>query len=319
MGDLSNRFWAVTSYFNPAGYSTKLANYKIFRRMLRAPLVAVELAFGGRFELGPQDADILIQLGDGDVMWQKERLLNIGIGRLPKECDFVAWLDCDILLERPDWPAQAARALTRAPVCQLYRTLRHLGRGVATTDPEAVVASHESIGYAAAAGLSTPVAPSRPGGPSIYPTGHALCARRDFLERYGLYDRNIVGGGNRLLAHGILGQAEEVIANDKMTPAHAEDYRRWISAVKQAATTITYIEGDIYHLWHGDLERRGYVTRKGILAEFGYDPAVDIALSPEGCWKWSSPKAEMHRKVREYFYTRHEDGDGQAPLAVEGA
>jgi len=311
-------FWAVTCYFNPARYSTKLANYRVFRRMLRVPLVAVELGFGGRFELGPQDAEILIQLSDGDVMWQKERLLNLGIGRLPRECDFVAWLDCDILFGQPDWPARAVRALARAPICQLYRTVHHLRRGVAAANAEAAVASHESIGYAAAAGLSAPVMSLAPARPHIYKRGHAWCARRDFLERYALYDRNILGGGDRLLAHGILGQAEEVIANDRMTPAHAEDYRRWISAVRRAATTITYIEGDIYHLWHGDLHQRGYWTRLSILSEFQYDPAVDIRLSPEGCWKWSSPKAEMHRRIREYFYTRHEDGDGPAPASMKG-
>jgi hypothetical protein len=53
--------WAITSYFNPAGYRTRLENYRRFRAHLTVPLVTVEASFDGRFELGPADADILVQ------------------------------------------------------------------------------------------------------------------------------------------------------------------------------------------------------------------------------------------------------------------
>jgi hypothetical protein len=65
--------WVVTSFFNPAGYRRKLANFRRFRERLGTPLVAVELGFGGRFSLDRRDADILVRVQDGDVLWQKER------------------------------------------------------------------------------------------------------------------------------------------------------------------------------------------------------------------------------------------------------
>lgn len=307
--DESSRLWAVTCYFNPAGYATKQANYRVFRRMLRVPLVAVELSFGERFELGPGDAEILVQLRDGDVMWQKERLLNIAVTRLPRECDFVAWLDCDILFDRSDWPREAVRELARVPVCQLYRRVYHLAPGVAAADPGSCVVSYESIAYAFVKGLPVSAGSLGEAQPNIYTWGHAWCARREFVEQYGLYDRCILGGGDRALAQGIIGQAEELIARNWMGPGHAEDYRRWVSAVRQQVTAMTYIEGDIHHLWHGNLERRQYRMRWRILADHGYDPATDLALSAEGCWKWNSPKSGMHRAIRDYFGSRREDGE----------
>ncbi len=72
--------WAITSFFNPAGYKNRLSNYHRFRSRLNVPLVAVELSFTGRFELRDSDAEILIQISGADVMWQKERLLNIALG-----------------------------------------------------------------------------------------------------------------------------------------------------------------------------------------------------------------------------------------------
>jgi hypothetical protein len=50
------RLWAITSYFNPAGYRRRLSNFKIFRERLGIPLVVVELTYGPDFELEKQDA-----------------------------------------------------------------------------------------------------------------------------------------------------------------------------------------------------------------------------------------------------------------------
>jgi hypothetical protein len=55
----------------------------MFRANLGAPLVTVELSFDGRFELTDQDADVLIQLCGGALLWQKERLLNLALKAVP--------------------------------------------------------------------------------------------------------------------------------------------------------------------------------------------------------------------------------------------
>jgi len=78
---------AVTSYFNPMKSRRRLANYRTFRSRLDVPLVTVELAFDGQFELTSGDADHLIQLSGGDIMWQKERLLNIALEAVPDKVE----------------------------------------------------------------------------------------------------------------------------------------------------------------------------------------------------------------------------------------
>src|SRR5215204_4074910 len=90
--------WAITSYFNPMRYGRRLANYRLFREHLPLPLIPVELSFGANdFELREGEADVLIQLRGQDVLWQKERLLNVALGELPSGCTKVVWLDCDVV------------------------------------------------------------------------------------------------------------------------------------------------------------------------------------------------------------------------------
>lgn len=54
--------WAVTTYFNFAGYKSKIRNYNHFRSKLNIPLLTVEFSLDGKFELTDNDADILIQI-----------------------------------------------------------------------------------------------------------------------------------------------------------------------------------------------------------------------------------------------------------------
>ena len=97
----AGNLWAITSYFNPVKYVRRKMNYDFFRQHLGVPLIAVELCSDGRFELAESDADLLIRRHGRDVMWHKERLMNIALDALPADCGRVAWSDCDMVLEQP--------------------------------------------------------------------------------------------------------------------------------------------------------------------------------------------------------------------------
>ncbi|RPI03272.1 MAG: hypothetical protein EHM71_14720, partial [Zetaproteobacteria bacterium] len=129
MGDAqSGSLWAITSYFNPVGYRRRLANYRVFRRHLAVPLVTVELAFDGRFQLQPADAEILIQRRGGAVLWQKERLLNVAVKSLPDSCAKVAWVDCDIVFANQEWVDRASTALEAVPLVHLFHERHEVPR-----------------------------------------------------------------------------------------------------------------------------------------------------------------------------------------------
>src|SRR5271167_4518824 len=121
--------WAMTSYFNPARYRRRLSNYKRFRADLGAPLVTVELSFDGMFELTKEDADILIQINGGAVLWQKERLLNVALRAVPKEERFIAWLDCDVIFGESNWVDLAEQALAAHNAIQLFSDILDLDVG----------------------------------------------------------------------------------------------------------------------------------------------------------------------------------------------
>ena len=119
-------FWAITSYFNPMRYARRRSNFRIFRERLNVPLIAVELAYGDEFELKEQDADILIQLRGSAILWQKERLLNLGLRALPPHCRNVAWVDCDIIFDKADWAESVKALLDRCALVQMFSRVNYL-------------------------------------------------------------------------------------------------------------------------------------------------------------------------------------------------
>lgn len=294
--------WAITAYFNPMRSRRRLANYRVFRARLGAPLVAVELAYGTDVELGDGDAEILVRLRGRDVMWQKERLLNIALRRLPRSCRQVAWLDCDVVFDDPGWAARLSALLERRPLVQAFRAVRHLaadGAGVEFTQ-SGVLARVAEVGLEA-------LASRVPTGPGSTNKGLAWAARREILERHGLYDACIVGGGDMGLAAALLGRFD--VATRTMNAPQAAHYLRWARPLHDALRDQTAaLDAGIAHLWHGDVRHRRYRERHEGLAEHHFDPATDIALDPHGAWRWATDKPAMHAYVRDYFASRQEDG-----------
>ena len=94
--------WAVTTFYNPAKFRVRNENFAKFVSALKIPLLVVEHAPSGCFE-ARAGATIHVPVTGGDVLWQKERLLNVALEHLPSSCTRVAWMDCDLLIRDSGW------------------------------------------------------------------------------------------------------------------------------------------------------------------------------------------------------------------------
>jgi hypothetical protein len=307
--------WAITSYFNPARYRRKLQNYRVFREHLAVPLVAVELGFDGIFDLDAGDADILVRVRGGDVLWQKERLLNVAASALPDSCDALAWIDCDVIFDNPDWPRAVTHALGHAELVHLFHERHNLGRDESLDRLATWSAAPSSVSllHRLRAGLSKPDEIRRNNSQlEVGSTaGLAWASRRAVVARHGIYDGCILGGGDRAALAAAIGEQEHSRAGQWMSDRHAQHYLAWArSYFADVRARVDCIPGRLFHLWHGELVHRRYQERFRILEHF--DPYTDVAVDAEGAWRWSSDKPALHAAVREYFAQRNEDGDEEA-------
>ena len=318
----AGKFWAITSYFNPTDSVNRLANFKSFRRELEIPLIAVELSFGAPFQLSSDDADILIQIDDGDVMFQKEKLINVGLRHLPQDTDFVAWLDCDLIFER-GWSKKAINTLTNHPIAQLFSRFYDIPRNVGHGDFSPVGPALDSLSFrlskGATSGIVRETSPGRTSGGFLF--GLAWAARADVIATTGLYDGCVVGNGDRAVAAAAVGEFSDSRDYQQMIPARYDHYLEWARGFHQIIQgNVGCVDTTLKHLWHGDLSHRQYKSRHAEFSKFDFNPYEDITAAPDEAWRWSSDKPAMHEYLGEYFARRREDGaeEDSAEIAASG-
>ena len=304
--------WALTSYFNPVRYKQRLSNYRIFRSNLNIPLVTVELSFDGEFELAKNDADVLIQLSGGAVLWQKERLLNIGIKSIPSAVKNFAWIDCDILFARSDWAKEAEEQLNeRYNIVQLFSKAIYLNK-VDSGERLSDYASYPSVPGLVALCRKDNILPLdrlavSPQGAIVFNPGLAWAAKTEIFAKYGFYDLAIIGAGDLYVANSAFGTMNSLIKLHSLNEPRAESYLQWGMPFHQmVASKVGYVPGEIYHLWHGDAENRNYRDRFKVLADF--NPDADVYVGDNGAWQWTKPKLALAEQLKAHFVNRREDG-----------
>jgi len=307
-----NDLWAITPFFNPIGYQIRLKNFMEFRKQLRIPLLAIELSFDGNFELDERDAEILIQLRGRDILWHKERLLNIALKHLPEECSKVAWLDCDMIFGREDWDFLLRSQLEKFQLVQIFQevcdlpkgfSLDNLGGGLSlpTVNSTCYRAFH---GMGVARGLRDADHRSQESSAN----GLAWAATRKLLDKHGFYDACILGSGDRAMVCAALGEFEAARKALYMSDPQFEHYMAWAKPFNEDLQgKVGYANGTIYHLWHGNPSKRRIGSRYKILKPYMFDPHKDITLGQDGCWEWVDNRKKLSDIMRKYFLSRMED------------
>ena len=303
-----NGLWAITSYYNPNRYATKYQNYLLFERALRnsgVSLLTIECVFGNEpFTLAASGP--ILQVRANDVMWQKERLLNVAIRELPLDCTKVVWLDADVLFENPSWAHETAALLEQKPIAQPFEQVIRLPK-----DQQKYCSEGETWDSFAASIVRDPDSILSGDFSRHGHTGFAWAARREIITRHGLYDACISGSGDHMMAHAFAGDWESACLDRILgrNTAHKDHFVRWAKAIyPEVRARIGYTSGRLLHLWHGDQTNRRYVIRNQELAAFGFDPDLDIRIGTDGCWEWSSNRSELHQWAIDYYQARKEDG-----------
>lgn len=302
-----SEFWAVTTFFNPAGFKSLLNNYFLFAEGLArvgVPLLTVECVFGDAGYQIPEGPNVHRVRGRS-VMWQKERLINHAESLLPASCKYFGWLDCDVLFTQDDWAGQAVSRLQKADVIQLYKKVIYLPRGHTSFVGEKLMTVQGVIWQKMihrnwlARRRSRELAFSAP--------GFAWACRRDtFAPLGGIYDRNIVGSGDTFIVDCLLDSWDIHGFAKKFTPAMKVHMGSWRDRFQALGLKYDYIPVDIWHLWHGSLKNRKYMDRHDVILRYDFDPMADIMLSGN-VYEWASDKPGLHADIRQYFFDRLED------------
>ena len=312
---------AVTTYYNPCKYQHRLQNFHTFRDALNIPLLVMEVSFDGNFQLSSDDADYVVQLHSGDLMWQKERLINLSLDYLPEQFQQIAWIDCDLVFVDPEWSRKTEDELSRSQIVQLFSDVVMLGRNISIEHcqinrqnlmEKKLVESLRSYARFVneSASKSIQIESLSDCKISGYSPGFAWAMSRPLLSQLRLYDTMVLGAGDIMMAQAAFGWQEEVIAVYDLSTAQKQQYLDWSVRFHEAIQgQVGWLDQTIYHLWHGELKDRQYQSRYENFSRFGFDPEQDLISDPKnGCWRWKRRNEKLCDYITNFFSLRYEDG-----------
>lgn len=285
---------AITSYYNACGYRTKKKNYDIFKDNLRGiKLAVIECAFEDEdYELPDDAADIVLRVRSNSRIWQKERLLNIAIEQLPGQYTKYCSVDCDVIFDDPDWAEKTSRELDSYAVVQPFSEFIRLDR-------EGNEGEHfNDVGISFAKDYI-----DSPEGSKLFGhVGYAWAYRRDIVPQ--LYDKMIIGGGDNVMSNIFINRKSWT--RHRSTKRHQEDIDRWTEKVyPKVQSQMSYVQGTIRHLWHGERCNRQFSDRQQVLVDLNFDPQTDLKYNEHNCWETTD---KLDQAISQYLFSRKEDG-----------
>ncbi len=201
-----------------------------------------------------------------DKIFLKENLLNLAIDKHLNDVDHIFWIDNDVRFMDDNWHDKALQQFAKGfDVLQLFTSCHHLDANNAPLNSVA------SFVYAKQ---------------KYNRHGHCGFAwgmtKQTFVQLGGLYEYNIAGTGDAIMARSFIQEkipsfAQSIISAEKFayypySENHDMTIQNYYNKCKDLRTG--YIEGEVYHNYHGELEKRNYIERYKIYENNKFDPVV---------------------------------------------
>lgn len=302
--DLS-KFHVITTIFNPARYKRRMDLYFKFANHMREcglNFHTVEVAQRDTpYAIGSAE----LQLRTHEVLWHKERALNLLIQRLPDDWEYLAWIDAD--LEFINWRGDHAWYLETIRQLQLYKIVQLFHNCIDLGPNDEVLNVHKGFGYSYQMGFPY----GKKYGHFWHP-GYAWACRRDAYEGMGgLIDWGILGAGDHHMATAWIGRVKDSIHGKASGPYFDKLYAYERACKNTIRHDVGYVPNTILHFWHGKKRDRRYQDRWDILTKNAFNPSWDLKPASNGLYSLvdhhDQRSIDLKNQIRQYFHARNED------------
>jgi hypothetical protein len=284
------------------------SRYRLFRKWEKAmlqthgvKLYVVEAAYGDRhYEVTEKDNPHHLQLRTNSEIWIKENMINLGVRYLlPRNWKYMAWIDCDVFFDDPNWAQETMHQLQHFMVIQPWQTCLDTGVNGQGTQ------LFKSFGYQHQRRIRKQKYSTEPY--EFGHTGFAWACRREFWENCrGLLDFAILGSADHHMGWGMIGEIAGT-ANSKISKEYKTRCIDWqTDAVQITKNEIGFTPGNIKHSFHGPKKKRYYQSRWQILIKHHFNPDKDLRYDNRGVMQLVG-KPALEQDIKLYNRSRMED------------
>jgi hypothetical protein len=282
MGNKPTKDMAICiAIFNPVKTKRIIMNYfYMVSKLVNYPVYTIELVFGNDKPEIPGS----IVVRSNSVMFHKERLFRVLEKKIPRKYTKLAFLDADILFDDSLWYQKASEYLNEYDIVQPFSKCHWLDLTYRTkelTRETAVLMKEHIFSF-------------------TYHPGFAWCMKRSWYKKHGFFDYAVSGSGDTLSVAAWMNKKFPL--NFKSLPNALKDqYTRFQN---MSPPSMTYLDGEVSHLYHGSRKNRQYSDRHKLL-ELKNDITALTYINSYGVYEWRD--LSMNTVFLDYFRTRLDD------------
>lgn len=306
-----NDLAVITCHFNWSGYKRPVANLNRFIRYMESrqiPVYGVELSLNGNFATKGNENWLQIRCKEPNILFQKECLLNLAEKMVPDEYTKIAWFDHDVFLDNETWYDEVSFKLDHYNIVQVFENCYWLTETGTIAKELPAMCKY----------------PPKPNAWTGHP-GFGIAAKRTMWdpEIGGLYPYCPLGHGDTVFLYSIFEEPVTLHTQIGVGLHNCPDFQpyfKWLHNItdfsagkkigsgegKGAPKLVSYVEGNCFHEWHGDIFNRSYVDRAFLMT--WYNPSKNIFINSQGILELKDTPSTWTRMIQKYFMERREDG-----------
>jgi hypothetical protein len=245
-----------------------------------------------------------------NLLWHKEGLLNKIVSELPNKYKYVFWVDADVIFTNNNWLVESVNDLKTNKIIQPFEYCFHLDKyqPVPGGHIEYNIDEPNVLNKKAWRSFCSNYVKNSLWKSLNYNThghvGFAWGARREVLDNCPLYDKALIGGADHIIAHAAAGQIDHNCITQSFTE-DIDEIRNWSNKFyNQVLGKIGYVKGNLYHIWHGDIEKREYLKRIQ-----GFGPISKGIKEKDSNGLFITKKGD-DQYVKDYYKNREATDDG---------
>ncbi len=259
----------LACYFNPQNSPYRLKAFNTFYDSIKhLNHQIIECVIGDSQPQLPENKNIK-RIHTENLLWHKESLLNKLVSELPFKYKYIFWVDADVIFTNNDWLVDSVESLQTNNIVQPFEYCVHLDRDELEPSFNTKLEEH-TMGLPSRhpkmwRSFCATVVTTHYGDNANYDrhghVGFAWGARREVLDRVPLYDKALIGGADHIIAHAAAGHICHSCISKSFTD-DLDSVNRWSERFYRVVNgKIGYASGTLYHIWHGDIEKRQYLKR----------------------------------------------------------
>jgi len=275
--------------FNYTGSSRIIMNYLYTVEKMKTagiPVFTIELVIKGS---KPTIQDAFHVYGTS-YLFQKENLFRILETKIPVNFSKLLFMDSDIIFGDPDWYDKLSVILDTHDIAHCFETALWLDityRKIAMNAESYIKSTKKDI-------LLWDPSQSK-----LYHSGFGWAFTRNWYNQAGFIDDAIIGSGDLIFSYGLF---DEIYKGMQNLSFYKSSIKRWTET--KGNPSITHLPVTIYHMFHGNLEKRQYETRNEIL-ECVSDINDIIVKNHDGVFELTDPS--YNEIFYKYFTCRMDD------------